>query len=360
MKQNVIPRRRPPVQRAKLLNWLRQEIVSGRIPPGTRLPARRELQRRFKLAPATVDAAFDLLIGEGFVEARGPLGTYVAAHPPHLHEFGLVFPWPRTAIRSSFFLALEQAAKALTAGATPRKVRMFYDINGHTDTEDYQLLMSFAQSHRLAGIIFATSPYPLQGLPILEDRTIRRVAIMAPNDYMGVPGVYPDMDSLIPLALDEFVRQGRKRVALISLINEGWPDKQVTDFLHAAAARELRAASYWIQGAPLIGPEAAAYAVQAWFRAPANERPDAVLIADDNLVEAATSGLRLAGVRVPEDVTVIAHANFPHPTRSHVPAHRIGPDVTKLLEACVARLDEPHPTGVNVLPLQQRMVEVGQ
>ncbi len=359
MGQQEIIRRRPPVQRAKVLNWLREEIVSGRIAPGIKLPTRRQLQQQFDLAPATVDAAFDQLMREGFVVARGPLGTFVTNHPPHLHRYALVFPWEKRVIRSSFFRALMSAAEGITGDATPRRISPFYGIAGHVDSEDYQQLLSFAQADRLAGVIFATTPYPLKGLALLEDPRIARVAIIEPNDYVGVPGVYPDMDSLIPLALDEFARLGRKRVALVSLINESWPGKQVADFLHAAAARELRAAPHWIQGAPLFGPEAASYAVQTWFRAPAQERPDAVLIADDNLVEAATSGLRLAGVRVPEDVTVIAHANFPHPTRSHVPAHRMGPDVTKLLEACIARLDEPHPTGVNVLPLQHAAMEVG-
>ena len=328
--------------------------------PGTKLPTRRELQRQFDLAPATVDAALDQLIREGLAVARGPPGTFVTNHPPHLHRYALVFPWEKRSIRSSFFRALETVAVRITGDATPHRITSFYGISGHVDSEDYQQLLSFALADRLAGVIFATSPYPLKGLPLLEHPAIARVAIIEPNDFVGVPGVYPDMDSLIPLALDEFARLGRKRVALLSLINEAWPNKQVSDFLHAASARNLQSAHYWIQGAPLFGPEAAAYAVQTWLRAPAQDRPDALLIADDNLCEAATAAIRLAGVRVPEDLTVIAHANFPHPTRSHVPAHRIGPDVTKLLEACIARLDEAQPTGVNVLPLQHQPISATQ
>ena len=53
---------------------------------------------------------------------------------------------------------------------------------------------------------------------------------------------------------------------------------------------------------------------------PAHDRPDALVITDDNLVPAATAGVLAAGRRVPADLEVVAHANFPHVTPSAVPA----------------------------------------
>ncbi len=68
-------------------------------------------------------------------------------------------------------------------------------------------------------------------------------------------------------------------------------------------------------------------------------RPDGLIITDDNLVEHATDGLLAAGIRVPDELTVIAHTNFPWPTPSHVPAIRLGFDVRDVLAACLDCID---------------------
>jgi GntR family transcriptional regulator/MocR family aminotransferase len=57
---------------------LRAAILEGRIAPGARLPATRDLARDYKLSRATVVTAFDQLRSEGYVEGRVGAGTYVS------------------------------------------------------------------------------------------------------------------------------------------------------------------------------------------------------------------------------------------------------------------------------------------
>src|SRR5258708_36491482 len=57
---------------------LRSAILEGRIVPGARLPATRDLAREYKLARATVVTAFEQLKSEGYVEGRVGAGTYVS------------------------------------------------------------------------------------------------------------------------------------------------------------------------------------------------------------------------------------------------------------------------------------------
>lgn len=57
---------------------LRTAILTGQIAPGTRLPSSRTLARELKLARATVLAAYDLLLAEGYIEGQIGSGTYVA------------------------------------------------------------------------------------------------------------------------------------------------------------------------------------------------------------------------------------------------------------------------------------------
>ena len=61
----------------RLYTLLREEILRGERQPGEKLPSRRELARDHGLSVITVEHSLDLLIQEGYVEARPKSGYYV-------------------------------------------------------------------------------------------------------------------------------------------------------------------------------------------------------------------------------------------------------------------------------------------
>jgi GntR family transcriptional regulator / MocR family aminotransferase len=65
-----------------LYDALRKAILEGRLQPGARLPATRDLAAAYRLSRATIVAAFDQLKSEGYVEGRAGSGTYVSAVLP--------------------------------------------------------------------------------------------------------------------------------------------------------------------------------------------------------------------------------------------------------------------------------------
>ena len=65
-----------PIYR-QLYQRFRESIADGRLRPGDRVPAVRALAAELNLARGTVDAAYQLLIGEGYLIARGAAGTVV-------------------------------------------------------------------------------------------------------------------------------------------------------------------------------------------------------------------------------------------------------------------------------------------
>ncbi len=69
-----------------LYHWLyrdlRNAILAGRLPPGSRLPSTRELARQCQVARSTVVTAFEQLHAEGYVESAVGSGTVVAKHLP--------------------------------------------------------------------------------------------------------------------------------------------------------------------------------------------------------------------------------------------------------------------------------------
>ena len=66
-----------PVYRQLYLRF-RQSIADGQLRPGERVPSVRALAAELNLARGTVDNAYQLLIGEGYLLARGPAGTVVS------------------------------------------------------------------------------------------------------------------------------------------------------------------------------------------------------------------------------------------------------------------------------------------
>lgn len=72
-----------------LYGVLRDEIVRGRLRPGARLPATRELAKQYGLSRGTVMNSFDQLKAEGYLEGTVGLGTHVSRIiPDELLEVG--------------------------------------------------------------------------------------------------------------------------------------------------------------------------------------------------------------------------------------------------------------------------------
>jgi GntR family transcriptional regulator / MocR family aminotransferase len=61
-----------------LYEALRRSILEGRLQPGFRLPATRDLADAYRLSRATIVTAFDQLKSEGYVEGKTGSGTYVS------------------------------------------------------------------------------------------------------------------------------------------------------------------------------------------------------------------------------------------------------------------------------------------
>jgi GntR family transcriptional regulator / MocR family aminotransferase len=62
----------------QIYDRLRAAIASGVLKPGDRIPSARALTKELGLARGTIDAAYSLLVAEGYIVARGQAGTIVA------------------------------------------------------------------------------------------------------------------------------------------------------------------------------------------------------------------------------------------------------------------------------------------
>jgi DNA-binding LacI/PurR family transcriptional regulator len=117
-------------------------------------------------------------------------------------------------------------------------------------------------------------------------------------------------------------------------------------------ARRMVSYPRWTQFVGLRRPEGAARAVDLLMHD--RERPDALLVEDDNFVEQAAAGLVAAGVKVPDDVAVVGHANFPVAPSKLLPMRLLGYDANLFMRTAVDLIDRQRQgeqvPGETVLP----------
>lgn len=328
---------RPAESRKRIVQSLRARIVDGHLKPGSRLPTRVELERHFGASPLTVQRALDKLGEDGFVRVNGRRGTFVADRPPHLSRYGVVYMQPVSDSRYSqrFFEALRSEVERAD-DSEEYTLPQFFDVNGHEDSEDYQRLLREVLANRVAGLIFTGQPYLLMNTPLLSEPDIPRVAIMDPDPRYACPVISTDTAGFLIRALDYFRSRGRTRVAFINQSGSPCASPVV---LKALRERCLTTRDYWCQNIHLLDVEAARNCAHLLMHEGQRERPDALIINDDNLVEPATRGLLAAGISVPDDIEIVAHCNFPYPTPALVPATRLGYDTRQIVAACIQSID---------------------
>jgi len=327
--------------------------MRGVWPSGTLLPVQTKLATRFKVSSLTVHHALRQLAREGFIEARRRVGTRVVARLPHLTNLALIFPTDpaRSKYYSKFFATLGSTGSNLQREHA-RQIAQFHGVDWQADTKDRQRLVEQLQAHQLAGLIFAANPHMLVGSPVLELPGVPRVAIMKVPEYPHVPVVDLEHRSFITKALDNLLAHGRKRIAVIDV--PGHETGSVHDiFQSELAARGMTCPPYWRQFISQEHAVAANHLVQLFMRSQAHERPDGLVVTDDNLVDHTLAGLIAGGVRVPEQVAVVVHCNFPCAPLTYLPVQRLGYDCRTILQTCIDLIDrqrrgEPVPTLTSV------------
>ena len=347
------------VKHTDLAAQVRRQIVAGRYARGSRLPTRSELERRFGASSVTVQRALDALVREGFVEVKGRrLGTFVAANPPHLTRYGLVSPYVTSSPSwSRYWMAIANAAAAIEASSGQR-IFIYNGVEVHADNENYQRLLHDIGEHALAGVIYA-GELDLTGSPLMKQWDFPCVAL-AKDPLLGqLPVVMFDWMAFLENAVQRLAARGRKRVAIIAVPHL----RQELERLQGASGVRIR--PYWIQTVHHLAPEAAANATHLLLASSPKDRPDGLVVTDDNLMEHVARGAIAAGVRVPADLDIVCHCNFPNPISSALPITRLGFDVRHILQTCIEIIDVQReggrpPRSVEAPPLFEEELKQAQ
>ena len=325
-----------------ILDTLRHEILTKVFPPETRLPTQSELTQRFQVGSGTITKVLQQLTSEGFITAKPKVGTIVLGKLPHLNNIALALPQAKNpnaswlnAHWSKYYTALANVATALQTelGRPIRILEGFDDPLGEARHD----LAELVRTHQVAGVLFAASPHLLRGTPILEEPGVPRVAFMRPEAFQGIDSQICGPERFIDLALDYLASRGRRRIAVLS--NPDNVQIQDAPVQRLLAARKMVCPPCWAIAVNLNSPETAQNIMRLMMRPGKSDRPDGLIITNDNLVDDAIAGLVAEGIRVPDDLEVVAHCNFPWPPFKTLPIKRLGLDITALLRCGIDLID---------------------
>lgn len=318
---------------------MRRRIREGLYGPGSRMPSHRELQRELGASSVTLQRAFDALSEQGYVEARGAQGTFVARLLPHRSTIAIVFPdEPGRGGWNRYWSTARRVAEEWSEGDA--RFRTYCITAQRQDSAAHRRLCQDVAAGVLAGIVFVNTPFFLAGSPIFA-ADLPRVCIggaapdMAVYGYSLVNMVGGDIPARI---VGRFAAAGRRRVAAITALSMAGELRAAYQPLLRKAGLETR--PEWWLGLPVDPTNAASARTVAHLlvAGPERQRPDALLITDDNLVPHATAGVVDAGLGGTGAIDIIAHANYPGPTLAALPCLRFGPDMTAQLRAAIGEL----------------------
>ncbi len=323
-----------------IVNELLDMVIDGGLQPGDRLPTRNEIIEQFGASRETVQSAFERLQEDGFVIPRGRAGTFIAKKLPHLTRYALVFPFTAPDKGSDIFTTKIMTGARMLSQRFGVEFPM-YVMESVTSCDAYRRLLRDVRTRRLAGIIFVRELLIESDDPVLKLSSIPMV-VLVPRTMPPLSCISVELggaNSFFERALEYLAAQQRRHIALLAV--SGIEQERMDYYHHRVKEYGMYAPLHWMQAAdPYVCPSWANNLTQLLFHANERERPDGFIITDDNLVNHACAGLVSAGVRTPDDVTVVAHENFPAVSPPVLNIARLGYDVHAALETCVDMINK--------------------
>lgn len=291
---------------------LLQEIESGRLGPGTRLPSEAALVRQFGVSRITVGRAVKDLQRAGLVERRAGSGSFVArVRKSQALSFGLLIPElgetdifePMCQGIMASPLAQEHAlvwghAPGAAAGA----------LGESTEIRAWQLCRQYIE-RKVSGVFFAPLESPGAAdlnrrisraldearIPIvLLDRSLLPYPRQGDHDLVGI-----DNRSAGYVVTEHLLNLGCKRIGFVGPeTGASTLDAREAGYRDALyAARALFERSFIYRGD--------ASDVAAISRLMGSQRPDGLVCANDRTAGRAMHALRRSQYRVPQDVRLV-------------------------------------------------------
>jgi len=329
--------------RMRIRNDISARIRDGRLPPGSRVAAVRDVAREYGVTLRTVAQAYEMLRAEGLIATYRGIGTFVLERED-------------TAVQAEALLCIHPSFLSRQGSPTSDQWPTFERLRGmmngaHQRNISLQPLSSaqdfLPERHdhaRLAVLLFDHN-YEVDGFgPVAEYALEHDLPICVVKGAAGrIPSIDNNRARAFENAAAHLLALGHRRIALLnSVVTAGARDRssaawqQRQGYLSAMDRAGLDPIYVEARPPETHGPLPTLEAMEALLaRSPA---PTALLCNNDVRAFIALEFLKTRGVRVPEDVSVVGCDNRPQCRFSDPPLTTLDTSPSALGEEAVAYL----------------------
>ena len=294
---------------------VREAILNGKLPPGTRLPSAQELSRLQGESVGTIQAALSPLVKEGLIERRQKHGTFVRNRGEALGGIGLYFGIQRHQGSDFAFqneLQHEILDELKRRGST---AKLWVD---HRSIEEQRVALPEIQE--------AIERREVQGLILGVSNLVSQKCLMGfkiPTSFLGssdYPGkVQTRFSDVFSLGFQELRSKGCKSVGIITNLSlnvllEKQDSESVffEELVENAKLNGLSLKSQWnrmsLNGIDHPEVENQGYVQLKSIWAQSN-RPEGLIVFPDVMARGVIMGILERGISVPSDLKLVMHRN---------------------------------------------------
>ncbi len=310
------PLQRGEPKHRQVTERVREAILCGEIPTGTRLPTLQELARRFGVSYFTVQTALTPLVKEGVLMRKRRVGTIVAAQMPRLLSVGIYYSGDSlTESFGGFYRALQ---RELQNGLAAEKIEGMLYVDTRSTSGQRQPLLALVRAVEKRDIRCLLAPLvndsELSWINKLGCPVVRFSAAKLPTS------VCLDHDEVFRKAITRLRSNGCRSVGLIG--NFPMPKKKASSSMrwmrsyhafHTAALQQgLQIRPEWVRtpSRALDASEVELYGYHQFHELWRHRaHPDALVVTDDVMFRGVIPAILDLGIHPPRDLHVAFHRN---------------------------------------------------
>jgi DNA-binding transcriptional regulator YhcF (GntR family)/DNA-binding LacI/PurR family transcriptional regulator len=313
--------KKPPRLPEAIAETLREQIISGKILPGQRIPNFDELASEYGVGRSTVKVAIKELQTDGFLKASVRIGTFVESRLPSQGRYGLVirdFGRPHNQKSLLPHIALQRAVDYINQ-TSDIKIIVYHIPLDSLESEAYDQLLIDIKHRTLSGLI--KSNWTSKEIREAIKTSKIPVVLTTSAAYFDVDlsdclcSVRYDQAGMVRTSIKDLAENGIKRAALIDYCYAGG---SLNDFKEAG----LELHPDWCLNTHDSFEQAEVY-VKLFFQVPP-PHPEAIIVGDDHLIKFVVRAIDNLKLQESERPRLYCFCNYPEIPQVDYPVTFIG------------------------------------
>lgn len=313
----------------QIAEHLERRITGGELRDGERLPNTVELAAEYGVTPVTVQKSLQRLVELDLLERAPRRGTFVKPHQT-ANTVGLVFGYNPFRVQSMLYLRLLELFRS-QAEAGKINLKVYFDTQENGSSRALYEMRRDVASGKLKALI------AIDRSPELSDWLNQQ------QEIFWIEPLHTDSYRAVKTSIEYLLSRGYRRILMVSM--------QPVELLYGDWAVYFQQEKAAME-AVVAGHDATAEIVRwgqseidgyregkALFGDSSRPRPDAIFVNHDVVCRGLLLALMEQGLKIPQDVALLTHANLGCEFASPVPLTRIAFDPAEMVANCLRLLD---------------------